>query len=167
MKTYPNRKHPRMNQYDYSSPGAYYITICTHNKEYTLSEIVKPKDGTAVAKHTELGKIVSEQFRLLEKRYPHLHIDQFVVMPNHIHAIMFLAQYEAEPIQRASVIDMICAFKSLAAREGKRIYNKEKIFQASFYDHLIRNETEYRKIAEYIQQNPLAWELEKFCPLDF
>ena len=88
----PRRKHPRLDNYDYSAAGAYYVTICTHNKRCLLSNIVGRGIGPAEVQYTAYGKIAEEQLFLLEKRYPSLIIDQYVVMPNHIHAIPFLEE---------------------------------------------------------------------------
>ena len=84
------RKHPRLARYDYSTAGAYFITICTQNRKCLLSHIAGQKLAPAEIQYTAYGKIAEEQLFLLEKRYPCLKIDQYVIMPNHIHAILLL-----------------------------------------------------------------------------
>ena len=92
-KELPKRKHPRLDNYDYSSAGAYFVTICTQNRRCVLSSIVgrglAPAE-TTVIEYTYLGEIAEKQLFLLADRYPYLTIDQYVIMPNHIHAIMIL-----------------------------------------------------------------------------
>ena len=78
------RKHPRLDYYDYSSAGAYFITICTQNRCCLLSQIVGRGLAPAVPKLTQYGKIAEEQLLLIEKRYPSVKIDKYVIMPNHI-----------------------------------------------------------------------------------
>ena len=89
----PKRKHPRLDNYDYSSTGAYFVTICTYNRRCVLSRIVgrglAPAETTTI-EYTSLGEIAEKQLFLLADRYPYLTIDQYVIMPNHIHTIMIL-----------------------------------------------------------------------------
>ena len=86
----PQRKHPRLKHYDYSTAGAYYITICTQNRQCLLARIIGGGMEPAKIQYTPYGKIAEEQLFLLEKRYPFLRIDQYVIMPNHIHVIFLL-----------------------------------------------------------------------------
>ena len=92
-KQLPKRKHPRLDNYDYSSAGAYFITICTQNRRCMLSRIVgrglAPAETTAI-EYTSLGEIAEKQLFLLADRYLYLTIDQYVIMPSHIHAILIL-----------------------------------------------------------------------------
>jgi REP element-mobilizing transposase RayT len=161
MKDYlPQRKHPRLNQYDYSSPGAYFITICTENRRCLLSHIVGRGLGPAETVYTTYGKISKEQLFLLEERYSNLKIDRYVIMPNHIHAILILD--EAVGINpRPTITDIICAYKSLTTRECKKVQPIDKMFQTSFYEHVIRGQADYDEIVEYIANNPKRWELDK------
>ena len=155
----PQRKHPRLEHYDYSTAGAYYITICTHNRRYLLSHIVGQGLGPAKIQYTPYGKIANEQLLLLENRYPSLKIDQYVIMPNHIHVIFLLEAAGAS--SRPTITDIICAYKSLTTRECKKTHPIDKLFQTSFYEHVIRGREDYNEIAEYIVNNPKQWELDK------
>ena len=90
----PKRKHPRLNNFDYGANGAYFVTICTQNRRCVLSRIVVGR-GLAPAEengieYTTLGRIAEQQLLLLQERYPRLTIGQYVIMPNHIHAIFIL-----------------------------------------------------------------------------
>ncbi len=184
----PKRKHPRLDNYDYSSAGAYFITICTQNRRCLLSRIVErkqtdfpravgrtavfndgihqigdpdpvgrglaPAEKIGVMKYSPFGEIAEEQLLLLENRYPFLSVDKYVIMPNHIHVILVLhGNGEARP----SITDIVCTYKSLTVRECNKIGNCEKIFQTSFYEHIIREREDYDQIVKYIYNNPLQW----------
>lgn len=101
-----------------------------------------------------------EQLLLLEKRYPSLKIDQYVIMPNHIHAILLLEEV-AGSSPRSTITDVVCAYKSLATRACKKVHPIDKLFQNSFYEHVIRGREDYDEIAKYIAENPTKWELDK------
>ena len=196
----PKRKHTRLKHYDYSSAGAYFITICTKDRRCLLwnhvgATIGRPQDvelsscgeivsdaikrissiypallvgrGLAPAEiqYTAYGQIAQAQLLLLEQRYPSLKIDRYVIMPNHIHAIMLLEEV-AGASQRPAITDIICAYKSLTTRQCKKVLPIDKLFQASFYEHVIRNREDYQGIAEYIDHNPKQWELDRLYVKD-
>ncbi len=94
---------------------------------------------------------------MLEKRYPFLRVDQYVIMPNHIHAILLLEE-TAGASPRPTITDIICAYKSLTTRACKKACPIDKLFQTSFYEHVIRGKEDYDQIAEYIANNPKQWE---------
>ena len=156
----PKRKHPRLKSFDYSTPGAYFVTICTQNKRCLLSSIVGRGLAPAENHLTEYGKIAMEQLFLLEKRYDFLKIDQYVIMPNHVHVIFILSQ-TAGASPRPTMTDIVCAYKSLTTRECKKVKPIDKLFQTSFYEHVVRGQEDYDEIAEYIVNNPKKWELDK------
>ena len=161
MENYlPQRKHPRLDHYDYSAAGAYYITICTQNRRCLLSHIVGRGLDPTETVYTTYGNIAKEQLLLLEKRYPALKIDQYVIMPNHIHAILVLEE-TAGASPRPTITNIVCAYKSLTTRECKKARPIDKLFQTSFYEHVIRGQADYDEIAEYIVNNPKQWELDK------
>jgi len=155
----PKRKYPRLTHYDYRSTGAYYITICTQNRRCLLSHIVGRGLAPAEIQYTAYGKIAQEQLLLLEQRYPSLKIDQYVIMPNHIHAILVLEETVGDS-QRPTIMDIVCAYKSLTTRQCKKVQPIDKLFQSSFYEHVIRGHEDYFEIAEYIMNNPKQWELD-------
>ena len=156
----PLRQHPRLDHYDYSTPGAYFITICTHHRLCLLSHIGGRGFGSAEIQYTTYGQIAEEQLFLLEKRYPSLKIDQYVIMPNHIHAILILDE-AVGACPRPTISDIVCAYKSLTTRECKKVRPIDKLFQTSFYEHVIRGRKDYDEIAEYILNNPKQWELDQ------
>ena len=176
-KELPKRKHPRLDNYDYSSAGAYFVTICTQNRRCVLSRIVgrglapaettsieyrivgrglAPAETTAI-EYTSLGEIAEKQLFLLADRYPYLTIDQYVIMPNHIHAILSLNGETAGASPRPTLTDIVCTYKSLTTRECKKNGFREKLFQTSFYEHIIRSREDYEEIVKYIYENPIRW----------
>ena len=82
-----------------------------------------------------------------------------MIMPNHIHAILILEE-AAGVIPRPTITDIVCAYKSLTTRECKKVYPIDKLFQTSFYEHVIRGQSDYDEIATYILNNPKQWELD-------
>lgn len=157
----PQRKHPRLKNKSYSAPGMYFVTICTDNRRRLLSRIEKGEEGRAAVVLTEVGKIAEEQLLGLEQRFPTVVVKKHVIMPNHIHFVLLLKGDEAAGASpRPTVMDAVCAFKSLTTRvckENKRIDADEKMFQTSFYEHIIRNREDYLEIARYIAGNPGRW----------
>ena len=157
---FPQRKHPRLDYYDYSTAGAYYITICTQNRRCLLSRVVGRIAAPAAIEHTIYGRIAQEQLLQLEKRYPSLTVDRYVIMPNHIHAILIL-DGSAGASPRPTIPDIVCAYKSLTTKACKAVCPIEKVFQNSFYEHVIRGREDYEEIAKYIYENPSKWELDQ------
>ena len=159
-KKLPIRKHPRLDNYDYSSTGAYFITICTQNRRCILSRVVGRGLAPAETKgieYTSFGEIAERQLLLLEDRYLHLEIDKYTIMPNHIHVIMIVKGDEAGASPRPTIIDIVCAYKSLTTRECKNNGFEGKLFQTSFYEHIIRGREDYEEIVKYIYENPMRW----------
>ena len=159
----PARKPIRLKNYDYSAPGAYFITICTRDKRCILSEIIKSHggnvgDGALAVPHvllSETGAVVDEVIRSMEDHYPYISVDSYVIMPNHIHLIVRIT--EAGPSgamapTRAVIPSFVSTLKGLTVRRCG-----EKLWQRSFYDHIIRNDDDCRQIAEYIAANPARW----------
>ena len=156
---FPQRKHPRLTHYDYSTAGAYFVTICTHQRRCLLSRIVGQGLAHAKTQYTPYGKIAQQQLLLLAQRYPTLTLDQYVIMPNHIHAILILED-AAGASPRPTIPDIICTYKSLTVRACKQAHPIDRLFQTSFYEHVIRGQEDYDEIAQYIANNPKQWELD-------
>ena len=159
-KELPQRKHPRLDNYDYSSAGAYFVTICTQNRRCVLSRIVgrglAPAEASGM-EYTSFGKIAEQQLLSLEERYAYLSVDQYVIMPNHIHVVLILESEAAGASPRPTITDIVCAYKSLTTRECKKKGFDGKLFQTSFYEHIIRGREDYEEIVKYIYENPIRW----------
>ena len=159
-KELPQRKHPRLDNYDYSSAGAYFVTICTQNRRCVLSRIVGRRLAPAEAsgmEYTSFGKIAEQQLLSLKDRYAYLSVDQYVIMPNHIHVVLILESEAAGASPRPTITDIVCAYKSLTTRECKKNGFDGKLFQTSFYEHIIRGREDYEEIVKYIYENPICW----------
>ena len=159
-KKLPDRKHPRLDNYDYSSAGAYFVTICTHNRRCVLSHIVgrglAPAEENTI-RYTRFGRAAAEQLLLLENRYPYLTVDKYVIMPNHIHVIFVLGRNTAGASPRPTLMDIVCTYKSLTTRECKKLGFDGRLFQASFYEHIIRGNKDYDAVMKYVYENPVRW----------
>ena len=153
----PKRKPIRLPDYDYSSPGAYFVTICTHDRRCLLSRITVGADalGGPQVQLTDAGKNV-EHYILSSDRMAGLWVDKYVVMPNHIHLIM---RIENGPPRASAptVSDAVGAIKRLVNRRLGH-----DIWQRSFHEHVIRNENDYREIWEYIEANPAKWAEDRY-----
>ena len=108
-----------------------------------------------------IGKIVENELRDLANRYDIL-IDKYVIMPNHVHMIIFIQRAEQSPTPTIS--DILCAFKSITTKKANQQdhVSGRQIWQRSFHDHIIRNESAYQKIWQYIDCNPMMWEQDCF-----
>ncbi len=157
----PNRKPTRLKDYDYSSNGYYFITVCTHNRKNIFSNIVG--DGVydiPKTKLTHCGEIVEKYMQKMNSQYDNVCIDKYVIMPNHIHLILEVkndGMSQAPSPTNAIVPKFISLFKRYCNRE----YGKN-IFQRSFHDHIIRDENDYLKIWNYIDTNPQKWQEDCF-----
>ncbi|MEG1125543.1 MAG: transposase [Oscillospiraceae bacterium] len=148
----PKRKSARLQGYEYSQNGAYFITICTKNKSKLLSDICR---GGALLR--PLGTIVALEIESLSSRF-NISIDKYVIMPNHIHLIATVTRAEQSPAPTIS--DIVCALKSVTTKIANEQDNTigRQIWQRSFHDHVIRNKPSYEKIWQYIDTNPLKWQ---------
>ena len=163
----PKRKHPRLKEYDYSRVGAYFITICTHNRENSLSNIVGAIHESPENKLTNAGKIVEHTIMQLPGRF-NIAIDKYVIMPNHVHLLLLIKEDERaireSPLQngRSIVSKVIGYLKMNSSKRIHKIDGESKIWQRSYHDHIIRDKYDYEKIWEYIDTNVLRWELDCF-----
>ena len=170
----------RLPMWDYSSPGAYFVTICTNGMQSWLGEIV---DGTMPL--SPLGEIVAEEWKKTEQIRPTVTLDQWIVMPNHLHGIVVINEIPSVHMTRNGVAlvettrrvvstrktlkpnslgSIIGQFKSAST---KRIYMAgctEFAWQPRYYDHIIRDERSFNKIREYIANNVLQWEFDRNHP---
>ena len=155
-RKFSKRKHPRLDNFDYSSNGAYFITICTHNRRCVLSRIVGR--GLAPAEinnieYTSFGLIAQNQLLLLEKRYSCLSVDKYVIMPDHIHLLITILPAEnGRPMGAPMISNMVNQLKGYVT---KRI--GFPIWQKLYYDHIIRDEEDFNTKWEYIDNNPISW----------
>ena len=157
----PKRKPNRLSSYDYDREGAYFITICTQDRKCLLSHIVGD-DALGVPKNelTDLGRIV-EKYILSGNRMDRLTVEKYVVMPNHIHVLLTVNMNNGTPRASSPTTAIIPRFVASLKRFSNQEIG-ENIFQRSYHDHVIRNQQDYLKIWEYIDNNPKQWELDCF-----
>ena len=120
-----------------------------------LSRIVgrglAPAEASGI-EYTSFGKIAEQQLLSLEDP-----VDQYVIMPNHIHVVLILESETAGASPRPTITDIVCTYKSLTTRECKKNGFDGKLFQTSFYEHIIRGREDYEKIVKYIYENRVRW----------
>lgn len=159
----PNRKRVRLKCFDYNTPGYYFITVCTIEKQKILCTIVGTGllDGPKIF-DTEFGKIARKQLDAMSDFYPDIKIDKYVIMPNHIHMLLKITEKdfsESEKLTPANV--RIARFIGTFKRFCNKAYGKN-IWQSRSYDHVIRGEQDYREIWQYIDNNPVKWNEDRF-----
>lgn len=159
----PNRKPNRLPNFDYSSPGAYFITICTKDRKCIFwdsvgASIARPQ-MPPLSKH---GKIADHAIEQIPIHYPSISVDHYVVMPNHIHLLL---QINTDRNGRPMVAPTI----STVVQQLKGAITKQigySVWQKLFHDHVIRGEADYKKIGEYIDTNPTKWQDDCFYKED-
>ena len=172
MNPLPARKNLRLKDFDYSSDGYYFITICTKDKQELFSKIVEtPSFNYTNIELTPIGQCVEETIEKANKGT--IRIDKYVIMPNHIHIIIEICKelLVTVPNQREhgipEIIRQIKTFSSkrindLQKRNGCEPFPTDGIWQKSYYDHIIRNEEDYHRIWQYIDDNPANWEEDRY-----
>lgn len=150
----PFRKPTRLKGYDYSAPGAYFVTVCTHGRQELLSEIVG-EDAHILPqpKLTEIGNVCDKYINNINIKYENVTVDKYIIMPNHIHMIIFLhgRMWASSPTKNLN--NIIGSFKTMVTKE-----TGNSIWQRSYHDHVIRDEKDYQRIWEYIDTNAAKWE---------
>lgn len=147
-KNLPIRKNIRLKGYDYSKENIYFITICINERVELLGKITERND----IELTKEGKIAKYNINEIEKIYDNAIIDEYTIMPNHIHILVKIKNKKNVTISK-----IIKHYKAKVSREITY-----SIWQKSFYEHIVRNETEYIKIKEYIQNNVANWKEDKY-----
>lgn len=149
----PKRKSTAIPHYDYSQPGAYFITLCVEKRRPILGKI----DSSPQVALSSIGKIVSDVWYSLPQRFPCLDaISQsiFVVVPDHIHGILQITAGGASP--SPTLHQILGSFKSITTIETNRLLGTpgQKLWQRSAYEHILRNQQDFDEAAGYIAENP-------------
>jgi putative transposase len=149
----------RLSGYDYSQPGFYFVTMCTQQHRLVFSTIV---DGQVSLKVP--GQVAQSVWVTLPRRFAHVKLDEYVLMPNHMHAIIELT--DREPTQaagpRAALWEIIRVFKAATSYHTRRLEGKPWFaWQDDYYDSVIRTEAALQQIRQYIRENPLRWSQDK------
>jgi len=183
---YDSYKHRRwsirLRGYNYTRPGRYFVTICTRDKENLFGEI---SDG--VMQINEYGRIAQQEWLRTRELRSNVRLDQFVVMPNHIHGIIVItprdnvknmgngcrgvARYaptgaSTGNISAGSLPAIARAYKSAVAKRINELLGTRgaPVWQRNYYEHIIRNDAEWNSVSEYISTNPLCWEQDEENP---
>ena len=168
----PVRKPLRMNYYDYNTPGAYFLTFCTHDRKHMLSRITGAIHEVPIPQLTEFGKIVESVIRDVPAHL-HVTVDRYVIMPNHVHLIAMVTEEDVlekirkSPAQARSIVSKLVGYIKMNA--SKAIRNRcpdITVWQRGYYDHVIRDREDYEALAKYIYENPVRWELDKLYKED-
>ena len=180
----PRRRNLRLRDYDYAQAGFYFVTICVQYRQCLFGEII---DGTMQL--NSAGILVKKAWLELPRHYPHVVLDQFTIMPNHFHGIVTLtdadtvvaglkpdvragfkpdvrAGLKPAPTKRHEFPEIIRAFKTFSARHINEMRQTPgtSVWQRNYYEHVIRNEADYERIAEYVENNPAKWEEDSLHP---
>jgi putative transposase len=187
-KPLPRRKSMRLKNYDYSQNGGYFITICTHHRACLFGDIM---DGVMVL--NDVGRIVETEWLKTETLRNDVTLDEFVIMPNHIHMILFLVggdcirpNIKSNGTMQSSRTDddhnatitngrtqsaptvgqIVRGFKSSCTKLFNQYHQTQgvSVWQRGYYDHIIRNEADLMRIRQYIINNPLQWDFDKNNP---
>ena len=156
-----HRRSIRLQGYDYSRAGAYFVTLCTQNRECLFGDVV---DGET--RLNPVGQIAGDAWKWLASQYDYVELDEWVIMPNHLHGIIIISDGRGgsrtaptrKPIGR-----LVGAFKTVSTKHINKLRNTpgEKLWQRNYWEHIVRNEPELKRIREYIRNNPSQWEMDQ------
>ena len=154
---FPKRKINRLKSWNYSNNGGYFITICTNNRKHILSKICVG-DGFPVPQLTKTGQIVDDYIKNINLKYSCVTVSEYVIMPNHIH-LLLLIDNNGTGNPSPTVGNIIGWFKYNTTKSVNEKYKTagNKLWQRSYYDHIIRDEKDYMEKLNYILSNPLKW----------
>jgi REP element-mobilizing transposase RayT len=177
----PERKWPRLPGYDYTQPGGYFVTICTHQRDYRFGDI-----AGGVMRLNAWGRIAAMGWEQISAHFPFVTVDVYVVMPNHVHSIIFIGDAPSKKVEvgmrhasslrtqneagrgkgalPGSLGAIVGAYKSAVTRQINRLegFGESHIWQSNYHDHIIRNESELSQLRAYVINNPAQWEYDTF-----
>jgi REP element-mobilizing transposase RayT len=164
-----------LREYDYSQTGAYFITICTHERICLFGDIMNGE-----MRLNDAGWIVQQCWDQIPEHSPHVELGEFIVMPNHVHGIIVIAETpnvgarHAVPLPEkfckpvpGSIPTIVRSFKSAVTKRINELRNTPgaPVWQRNYYEHIIRNEESLNRIRKYIANNPTQWELDRENPV--
>ena len=159
-----HRRSIRLKGYDYTRPGSYFVTICTHNREHLFGNIVNER-----MELNPLGQRVHQYWGEIPNHFPHATLDEYVVMPNHVHGIIVMEvnvganNYSPRRQPRGTsktIGSIIRGFKIGVTQWTRQNTDIHTVWQRNYYEHIIRNEAALQRIRQYIINNPLKWKKE-------
>ncbi|MDJ0650318.1 MAG: transposase [Xenococcaceae cyanobacterium MO_188.B19] len=180
MTLYKNKyriESARCPQWDYTSNGHYFVTICTHNRQHFFGNVIVGK-----MQLSDIGVIVAQEWQKTPHIRPNVQLDEWVVMPNHFHGIIIINNPEetfrrnvsntknetTQPetnnksrLKPNSLGSIIGQFKSVCTKQIRKIGFTDFCWQTRFHDHIIRDEKSLQRVRQYIINNPAKWELDR------
>ncbi len=176
MDDRPRRRRLRLEGYDYSRNGAYFVTVCTHERKCTLGAVpVGAIHESPVVRLSWAGQCVADTIALLPDRFPMVSVEHSIVMPNHIHLLLLISEPAqgairesplhrcAETGNRRSRLSQVVGYLKMNA--SKKIHQQipqMAVWQRGYHDHIVRDEDDFLRIWSYIEENPLKWELDRY-----
>ncbi|MCK5912820.1 MAG: transposase [Desulfuromusa sp.] len=165
-----HRRSIRLRDYDYSTAGAYFVTICTFERECLLGDVVNGE-----MRLSDMGQLVAPIWDSLGQRYPDAEVDAFVIMPNHIHGIITIngdvqvGAIHESPLQNRRAMTLSRVIGYLKMNAAKRINQLRDnpgapVWQRNYYERVIRNGRELQSIQQYIVDNPAKWQEDENHP---
>jgi len=176
-----HRRSIRLAGYDYSWAGAYFVTICAHDRICQFGDIMNGE-----MRLNDAGRIVERCWREIPAHFPHVELDEFVIMPNHIHGILVITNTlgtndnivgatHASPLQQTnrpcgpksrSIAAIVGSFKSAVTKRINEMRGApgEAVWQRNYYEHIIRDDESLNRIREYIMTNTIRWEEDEENP---
>ncbi|MBI4320491.1 MAG: transposase [Chloroflexi bacterium] len=158
-----HRRSTRLREYDYSQPGAYFVTLCSNERKCLFGRIVSTTVELSMA-----GKIGEEFWLGISGHFPNLELDASVVMPNHVHGIIVITDQGAETARlREPTLGQIIAYYKYQTTKLINLALStpgRTVWQRNYYDRVIRNQRELQTAREYVTNNPAQWELDEENP---
>jgi putative transposase len=157
-----HRRSIRLKHYDYSQEGAYVVTVCTNDKEWLFGDVINGE-----MQLNDMGNVTLQCWKEIPKHFPNAVLDEFIVMPNHIHGIVIFNAAGAKnisPLQHGTSMtigSVIRGFKIGVTKWARANGASHDPWQRNYYEHIIRNQPELNKIREYIINNLLNWETDE------
>ena len=193
MKNRRNRRSIRLPGYDYTQPGAYFITVCTHGRAHLFGRV---EDGDMVL--NEFGETARQSWLAIPDHFPHATLDTYIVMPNHLHGIVWIAESPPDNVNAVgannfsplpsppppsspssplpqstderprgtskTIGSIVRGFKIGVTKWARRHTSVYSVWQRNYYEHIIRNERALLAIRRYIVENPRRWQWDRYNP---
>ena len=160
---FSSRKNPRLLSYDYSQCGGYFVTICTQDRRQILSKICREDPcGRPKAVPSSLGQIAIEELQNIAQKF-NIQVDCYVIMPDHIHLLLRFDRDNGTGNPSPTLGNVIGWYKYQVTKQANTQLNNlsGKLFQRSYYDHVIRNQQDYNEAWNYIENNPRKWVIQR------
>ena len=154
------RKNNRLADFDYSTVGAYFITVCAKDKKQIFwaenvgADIIRPQKECILS---DYGCIADCVIKDIPNHYPCVTVDKYTIMPNHIHLLLSIQEADGRIISAPTISTVVGQMK----RQISKLIGKS-VWQKSFYDHIIRNKHDYNAAWQYIDENPIKWKTDEF-----